>query len=57
MLFFLVFLVSTLWAVLREREEKIGETLKNCLNQYVQGDKEGFIQHAKVEVQHLNNVG
>lgn len=43
-------------AVQREREEKLAETLKNRLNQFVQGDKEGFTQHAKSEVQRLNNA-
>lgn len=43
-------------AVQREREEKLAETLKNRLNQYVQGDREGFIQHAKAEVLRLNNA-
>eukprot|EP01018_Ginkgo_biloba_P031916 Gb_25349 [translate_table: standard] len=43
-------------AVQKEREEKLAENLKNRLNQYVQGEKEGFIQLAKSEVQRLNNA-
>lgn len=43
-------------AVQKEREEKLAQILKDRLNQYVQGDKEGFIQQAKSEVQRLNNA-
>ena len=30
-----------------EREKKLAQILKDRLNQYVQGDKEGFIQQAR----------
>lgn len=43
-------------AIQREREEKLAQTLKDRLNQFVQGDKDGFTQHAKSEVQRLNNA-
>jgi len=42
--------------VQEEREEKLAQILKDRLNRYVQGDKEGFIQQAKSEVQRLNGV-
>ena len=37
-----------------ERDEKLAQILKNRLSQYVQGDKEGFVQQAKSEVQRLS---
>eukprot|EP00252_Welwitschia_mirabilis_P001445 TRINITY_DN11307_c0_g3_i1.p1 TRINITY_DN11307_c0_g3~~TRINITY_DN11307_c0_g3_i1.p1 ORF type:complete len:394 (-),score=100.39 TRINITY_DN11307_c0_g3_i1:375-1556(-) len=43
-------------AVQKEREEKLAQYLKDRLNQYVQGDKEGFIEFAKSEVQRLNGA-
>lgn len=43
-------------AVQKEREEKLAHNLKDRLNLYVQGDKEGFIQQAKSEVQRLNSA-
>lgn len=43
-------------AVQKEREEKLAQILKDRLNRYVQGDKEGFIQQAKSEVQRLNSA-
>lgn len=43
-------------AVQKEREEKLAQILKDRLNRYVQGDKEGFIQEAKSEVQRLNSA-
>eukprot|EP00252_Welwitschia_mirabilis_P001443 TRINITY_DN11307_c0_g2_i1.p1 TRINITY_DN11307_c0_g2~~TRINITY_DN11307_c0_g2_i1.p1 ORF type:complete len:393 (-),score=90.89 TRINITY_DN11307_c0_g2_i1:340-1518(-) len=43
-------------AIQKEREEKLAQSLKYRLNQYVQGDKEGFIQFAKSEVQRLNGA-
>ncbi|KAI5318481.1 hypothetical protein PRUPE_7G066900 [Prunus persica] len=42
--------------VQREREEKLAETLKNRLNQYVQGNKEDFVSHAEAEVARLSNA-
>ncbi|KAL6176273.1 hypothetical protein ACLB2K_052907 [Fragaria x ananassa] len=42
--------------VQREREEKLVEQLKNRLNQYVQGNKEGFIRDAEAEVARLSNA-
>lgn len=44
-------------AVQKEREDKLAQILKDRLNPYVQGDKEGFMHHAKSEVQRLNNAG
>lgn len=41
----------------KEREDKLAEILKNRLNQYVQGDKDGFISNAEVEVSKLSNAG
>ncbi|KAJ6953170.1 hypothetical protein NC652_005001 [Populus alba x Populus x berolinensis] len=43
--------------VQREREEKLAEILKDRLNQYVQGNKEEFINHAEAEVARLSNAG
>ncbi|XP_043713261.1 chaperone protein dnaJ 10 isoform X1 [Telopea speciosissima] len=42
--------------VQKEREEKLAEILKDRLNQYVQGNKEGFISHAEAEVSRLSNA-
>ncbi|KAF9602279.1 hypothetical protein IFM89_026367 [Coptis chinensis] len=42
--------------VQKEREEKLAESLKDRLNQYVQGNKEGFISHAEAEVSRLSNA-
>ncbi|XP_028784715.1 chaperone protein dnaJ 10 [Neltuma alba] len=42
--------------VQKEREEKLAEILKNRLNQYVQGNKSEFINHAKDEVSRLSNA-
>ncbi|XP_077211057.1 chaperone protein dnaJ 10-like isoform X2 [Tasmannia lanceolata] len=42
--------------VQKEREEKLAESLKDRLNQYVQGDKNGFISHAEAEVSRLSNA-
>uniref|UniRef100_K7K5P3 J domain-containing protein n=1 Tax=Glycine max TaxID=3847 RepID=K7K5P3_SOYBN len=43
--------------VQKEREEKLAEILKNRLNQYVQGNKEGFVNDAEAEVARLSNAG
>ncbi|RWR90213.1 chaperone protein dnaJ 10 [Cinnamomum micranthum f. kanehirae] len=43
-------------AVQKEREEKLVRTLKDFLNQYVHGDKEGFLHHAESEVKRLANA-
>lgn len=43
-------------AVQKEREEKLVEILKDKLNLYVQGNKEGFIHHAESEVSRLSNA-
>ncbi|XP_062158366.1 chaperone protein dnaJ 10 [Alnus glutinosa] len=43
-------------AVQKEREEKLARLLKSFLNQYVQGDKEGFLQHAESEVRRLSDT-
>ncbi|KAB5567975.1 hypothetical protein DKX38_001768 [Salix brachista] len=42
--------------VQREREEKLAEILKDRLNQYLQGNKEEFINHAEAEVARLSNA-
>ncbi|XP_044511347.1 chaperone protein dnaJ 10-like isoform X2 [Mangifera indica] len=39
--------------VQREREEKLARLLKDFLNQYVQGDKDGFLQRAESEAKRL----
>ncbi|KAJ6336583.1 hypothetical protein OIU76_006459 [Salix suchowensis] len=43
--------------VQREREEKLAEILKDRLTQYLQGNKEEFINHAEAEVARLSNAG
>ncbi|OMO94657.1 hypothetical protein COLO4_16222 [Corchorus olitorius] len=40
----------------KEREEKLAEILKDRLHQYVQGNKEDFVNHAKAEVSRLSNA-
>ncbi|CAI0463750.1 unnamed protein product [Linum tenue] len=42
--------------VQKEREERLAETLKNRLHQYVQGNKEEFVKHAESEVTRLSNA-
>ncbi|KAG5250158.1 chaperone protein [Salix suchowensis] len=42
--------------VQREREEKLAEILKDRLTQYLQGNKEEFINHAEAEVARLSNA-
>lgn len=44
-------------AVQREREEKLAQLLRDFLNQYVRGDKEGFIRHADTEAKRLTATG
>ncbi|XP_057252348.1 chaperone protein dnaJ 10 [Beta vulgaris subsp. vulgaris] len=43
-------------AIQREREEKLAGKLKHILNQYVRGDKKGFIQRAESEVKRLTDA-
>lgn len=43
--------------VQKEREEKLAQTLKDRLNQYVQGNKEDFVRHAEAEVARLSSAG
>ncbi|GMY06572.1 chaperone protein dnaJ 10-like [Fagus crenata] len=43
-------------AVQREREEKLARSLKSFLNQYVQGDKEGFLWRAESEAKRLSGA-
>lgn len=43
-------------AVQTEREEKLARTLKNILHQYVRGDREGFLHHAKLEAERLSHA-
>ncbi|CAI0381471.1 unnamed protein product [Linum tenue] len=42
--------------VQKEREERLAELLKNRLHQYIQGNKEEFVKHAKSEVTRLSNA-
>jgi len=43
--------------VQREREEKLARKLKEFLNRYVRGDKEGFICRAESEAKRLSDAG
>ncbi|KAA3457163.1 Chaperone DnaJ [Gossypium australe] len=43
-------------AVQKEREEKLAKSLKDFLNQYVRGDKDGFMQHAESEARRLSDT-
>ncbi|KAH9759915.1 J domain-containing protein [Citrus sinensis] len=43
--------------VQKEREEKLADILRGRLNQYVQGNKEDFINYAEAEVSRLSNAG
>ncbi|XP_050938770.1 chaperone protein dnaJ 10 isoform X2 [Cucumis melo] len=43
-------------AIQREREEKLARILEGFLNQYVQGDKDGFLQHAESEAKRLSDA-
>lgn len=43
-------------AVQREREEKLARSLKDFLNQYVRGDKRGFVQCAESEARRLSDA-
>ncbi|XVE60214.1 hypothetical protein DITRI_Ditri05aG0110000 [Diplodiscus trichospermus] len=43
-------------AVQNEREEKLARSLKDFLNQYVRGDKDGFLQHAESEARRLSDT-
>ncbi|XP_010270365.1 PREDICTED: chaperone protein dnaJ 10 [Nelumbo nucifera] len=43
-------------AVQKEREEKLARILKDFLNRYVHGDKEGFIHHAASEAKRLSDA-
>ncbi|XP_035550669.1 chaperone protein dnaJ 10-like [Juglans regia] len=47
---------SSMLAVQKEREEKLARSLKSFLNHYIQGDKEGFLQHAESEARRLSNT-
>ncbi|KAL5100985.1 hypothetical protein RYX36_005312 [Vicia faba] len=42
--------------VQKEREERLAEILKNRLNQYVQGNKQDFVNHAEAELARLSNA-
>ena len=44
-------------AVQKEREEKLARLLKDFLNQYVQGEKRGFLHHAEFEAKRLSGAG
>ncbi|KAL4596029.1 hypothetical protein ACB092_12G134400 [Castanea dentata] len=43
-------------AIQKEREEKLARSLKSFLNQYAQGDKEGFLRHAESEARRLSGA-
>ncbi|RVW51004.1 Chaperone protein dnaJ 10 [Vitis vinifera] len=45
-----------LQVVQKEREEKLADILKDRLNQYVQGNKEDFVNHAEAELSRLSNA-
>ncbi|KAF2594258.1 hypothetical protein F2Q70_00045578 [Brassica cretica] len=49
--------IGHLAAVQREREENLARFLKDFLNQYVHGDKEGFIHRAESEAKRLSDAG
>lgn len=42
--------------VQKEREEKLAETLKDRLNQYIHGNKDDFVKYAEAEVSRLSNA-
>lgn len=44
-------------AVQREREENLARFLKDFLNQYVHGDKQGFTNRAESEAKRLSDAG
>ncbi|XP_019151771.1 PREDICTED: chaperone protein dnaJ 10-like [Ipomoea nil] len=44
-------------AVQKEREQCLARKLKGFVQQYVRGDKIGFIQHAESEAERLSNAG
>lgn len=50
-------LTCTVKVVQREREKKLARFLKDFLNQYVSGDKEGFFHRTKAETKRLANTG
>lgn len=41
----------------KEREEKLARSLKDSLNQYVQGDRGGFIHRVESEAKRLSDTG
>ncbi|XP_039066555.1 chaperone protein dnaJ 10-like [Hibiscus syriacus] len=43
-------------AIQKEREEKLAWSLKDLLNQYVRGDKDGFLHHAESEARRLSDT-
>ncbi|KAK6257629.1 hypothetical protein QUC31_001088 [Theobroma cacao] len=43
-------------AVQKEREETLARSLKDFLNQYVRGDKDGFLQRAESEARRLSDT-
>lgn len=43
--------------VQREREENLARFLKDFLNQYVRGDKQGFTNRAESEAKRLSDAG
>ncbi|KAF9608999.1 hypothetical protein IFM89_012338 [Coptis chinensis] len=45
-----------LQAIQKEREEKLARVLRDFLNQYVRGDKDGFVQRAEHEAKRLSNA-
>lgn len=55
--FFPVLLKFSIKAVQREREEKLAVKLRDFLNQYVRGDKDGFIRQAESEAERLSRAG
>ncbi|XP_038989455.1 chaperone protein dnaJ 10 isoform X2 [Phoenix dactylifera] len=49
-------LQDRLKAIQREREEKLAKFLRDFLNLYVHGNKEGFFHHAEAEAKRLSNT-
>lgn len=44
-------------ALQEEREEKLIKILRNRLEPYVKGQKDDFVESAKLEVHHLSQAG
>lgn len=49
--------ISKMQAVQREREEKLARKLRDFVQRYVRGDKEGFVKQAESEAEKLSHAG